>query len=55
MGTISFDELATAEKATVTVIQGSAIIAGREVAKVDVPEDGATVVIAPNSTSRLKG
>lgn len=45
----------TAEKATVTVLQGSAIIAGREVAKVDVPEDGATVTIAPNTTSRLKG
>ena len=45
----------TAEIATVTVLQGSAIIAGREVAKVDVPEEGATVVIAPNSTSRLKG
>ena len=45
----------TADKATVTVLQGSAIIARREVAKVDVPEDGATVVIAPNSTSRLKG
>ena len=38
-----------------TVLQGSAIIAGREVAKVDVPEDGATVIIAPNSTSRFKG
>ena len=45
----------TPEKATVTVLQGSAIIAGREVAKVDVPEDGATVTIAPNTTSRLKG
>lgn len=45
----------TAEKATVTVLQGSAIIAGREVAKVDVTEDGATVTIAPNTTSRLKG
>lgn len=45
----------TAEKASVTVLQGSAIIAGREVAKVDVPEDGATVTIAPNTTSRLKG
>lgn len=40
---------------TVTVLQGSAIISGREVAKVDVPEQGATVVIAPNATSRLKG
>lgn len=45
----------TAEKAKVTVLQGYAIIAGREVAKVDVPEDGATVTIAPNTTSRLKG
>lgn len=45
----------TPEKATVTVLQGSAIIAGREVAKVDVPEDGATVTVAPNTTSRLKG
>lgn len=45
----------TPEKATVTVLQGSAIIAGREVAKVDVPENGATVTIAPNTTSRLKG
>lgn len=45
----------TSAKATVTILQGSAIIAGREVAKVDVPEDGATVTIAPNTTSRLKG
>lgn len=45
----------TPEKATVTVLQGSPIIAGREVAKVDVPEDGATITIAPNTTSRLKG
>lgn len=45
----------TPEKATFTVLQGFAIIAGREVAKVDVPENGATVTIAPNTTSRLKG